>query len=67
MEPMIFGPYGVRDPYCHPMDLNEIGKIGSMRAKDPWTGPCAPKIFQAEDGLFYIIQWRMSGVTGKFC
>ena len=56
------GPYGLRDPYVHA----DPSKLGTMRAEDPWTGYCAPKMYQAKDGLFYVVQWRLNGSTGKF-
>ena len=59
---MIYGPYGVRDPYCHA----DVAKLGTMRAEEPWSGYCSPKMFQKEDGLFYVIQWRLNGASGKF-
>ena len=62
MEPMVLGPYGVRDPYCHV----DISKIGSKRAMDPWTGYCAPKIFMAADNLFYVVQWRLNPKLGRY-
>ena len=62
LEPMVMGPYGLRDPYCHV----DYSKIGTMRSDDPWEGYCSPKIFQHSDGLFYIVQWRLNVSTGQF-
>ena len=62
MEPLMMTPYGLRDPYCHA----DHSKLGTMRAEDPWLGYCAPKMFQASDGLFYAVQWRLNPASGVF-
>ena len=62
MEPMMMGPYGLRDPYCHA----DQSKLGTMRAEKPWVGYCAPKMYQSDDGLFYAVQWRLNPLNGEF-
>ena len=63
MAPMIQGPYGIRDPYCHSADPS---KIGTMRSVNPWRGYCAPKMFMGKDKLFHVVQWRLNVDRGEF-